>query len=219
MLKVDSVQLEYHGRKILHDIYLDCQPGCITGLLGRNGSGKSSLLKIIFGTITPGYRHINANGKVIDKGYANNTIAYLPQQNYLPKQIPICKLAPMLVDQQAWDEFAGLDIYQQFKNQKPSQLSGGELRKLETLMILYSKANYILLDEPFTHLSPVQAEEIKAIMRKRSAYKGFIVTDHQYENILDVSDQVFLLHNGATKLIGDREELITNGYLSYNQLP
>jgi lipopolysaccharide export system ATP-binding protein len=218
MLKVDSVQLEYHSRKILHDIYLDCQPGCITGLLGRNGSGKSSLLKIIFGTVTPGYKHINANGKVIDKGYANNTIAYLPQQNYLPKQIPICQLAPMLVDRQAWDEFAELDIYQQFQNQKPSQLSGGELRKLETLMILYSKANYILLDEPFTHLSPVQAEEIKALMRKRSAYKGFIVTDHQYENILDVSDQVFLLHNGTTKLIKDREELITNGYLSHNQL-
>jgi lipopolysaccharide export system ATP-binding protein len=56
-------------------------------------------------------------------------------------------------------------------------------------------------------------------MRKRSAYKGFIVTDHQYENILDVSDQVFLLHNGATKLIRGREELITNGYLSHNQLP
>jgi lipopolysaccharide export system ATP-binding protein len=219
MLKVDSVQLEYHDRKILHDIYLDCRPRCITGLLGRNGSGKSSLLKIIFGTVTPGYKHINANGKVIDKGYADNTIAYLPQQNYLPRQIPIYKLAPMLVDQQAWDEFAGLDIYRQFQNQKPSQLSGGELRKLETLMILYSKANYILLDEPFTHLSPVQAEEIKAIIRKRSAYKGFIVTDHQYENILDVSDQVFLLHNGATKLIKDREELITNGYLSYNQLP
>jgi lipopolysaccharide export system ATP-binding protein len=219
MLKVDSVQLEYHGRKVLHDLYLDCRPGCITGLLGRNGSGKSSLLKIIFGTVTPSYKHINANGKVIDKGYADNTIAYLPQQNYLPKQIPIYKLAPMLVDQQAWDEFAGLDIYRHFQNQKPSQLSGGELRKLETLMILYSKANYILLDEPFTHLSPVQAEEIKAMMRKRSAYKGFIITDHQYENILDVSDQVFLLHNGATKLIRDREELITNGYLSHNQLP
>jgi ABC-type multidrug transport system ATPase subunit len=217
MLKVDSIQLEYSGRKILHDVYLDCRPGCITGLLGRNGSGKSSLLKIIFGTVTPSYKHINADDKVIETGYINNTIAYLPQQNYLPKQIPICQLAPMLVDHQAWDEFTALDIYQQFKNQKPSQLSGGELRKLETLMLLYSKASYILLDEPFTHISPVQAEEIKAIIRKRSVYKGFIVTDHQYENILDVSDKVYLLQNGSTKLIKHPEELITYGYLSYNQ--
>lgn len=217
MLKVDSVQLAYSGRKILQDVYLDCRPGCVTGLLGRNGSGKSSLLKIIFGTVTPDYKHINADGKIIDKGYINKTIAYLPQQNYLPKQIPICRLVPMLIDPQAWDEFTGLDIYRQFKNNKPSQLSGGELRKLETLMILYSKASYILLDEPFTHISPVQAEEIKAIISKRSVYKGFIVTDHQYENILDVSDQVYLLQNGATKLIKHPEELITYGYLSHNQ--
>lgn len=217
MLKVDSVQLAYSGRKILQDVYLDCRPGCVTGLLGRNGSGKSSLLKVIFGTVTPDYKHINADGKIIDKGYINNTIAYLPQQNYLPKQIPICQLAPMLVDQRAWDEFTEIDIYRQFKNNKPSQLSGGELRKLETLMILYSKASYILLDEPFTHISPVQADEIKAIIRKRSVYKGFIVTDHQYENILDVSDQVYLLQNGATKLIKHPEELITYGYLSHNQ--
>ncbi len=217
MLKVDSVQLTYNGRKILQDVYLDCRPGCVTGLLGRNGSGKSSLLKVIFGTVAPDYKHINADGKIIDKGYINNAIAYLPQQNYLPKQIPISQLAPMLVDQQSWDEFTEIDIYQQFKNIKPSQLSGGELRKLETLMILYSKASYILLDEPFTHISPVQAEEIKAIIRKRSVYKGFIVTDHQYENILDVSDQVYLLQNGATKLIKHPEELITYGYLSHNQ--
>jgi len=78
MLKIDSVQLEYQGHKILHDVYLDCGSGCITGLLGRNGNGKSSLLKIIFGTVTPNYKHINADGKIIDTGYINNTIAYLP---------------------------------------------------------------------------------------------------------------------------------------------
>jgi ABC-type lipopolysaccharide export system ATPase subunit len=83
-------------------------------------------------------------------------------------------------------------------------------------MILYSKANYILLDEPFTHISPIQAEDIKAIIRKRSAYKGFIITDHQYQNILEISHKIILIDNGATKLIENKEELVTYGYLSGN---
>ncbi|WP_158826098.1 ATP-binding cassette domain-containing protein [Mucilaginibacter lacusdianchii] len=214
MLKVDSVQLAYNGRKILQDVYLDCKIGDVIGLLGRNGSGKSSLLKIIFGTITPTFKHISINDNYVTTGYLNHNVAYLPQHNYLPKSVPIKNLAPMLVDQNSWNEFIQHDVYQQHQHKTARQLSGGELRKLETLMILYSKADYILLDEPFTHISPVQAEEIKQIIRARSVYKGIIVTDHQYYNILEVSNKLVLLHNGATKLIKDHADLIAYGYLS-----
>lgn len=214
MLKVDSVQLDFDGRKILQSIYLDCKPGEVTGLLGRNGSGKSSLLKIIFGTLTPYHKYVGINDEYIDKGYLNNRIAYLPQHNYLPQNIRISQLAPMLVDPLAWEEFSSYPLYTEYRHKKPRDLSGGELRKLETLMILYSKANYILLDEPFTHISPIQAEDIKAIIRKRSAYKGFIITDHQYQNILEISDKIILIDDGATKLIENKEELVTYGYLS-----
>ncbi|MBS7562890.1 ATP-binding cassette domain-containing protein [Mucilaginibacter sp. Bleaf8] len=214
MLKVDSVQLTFNGRKILQDIYIDCRPGQVTGLLGRNGGGKSSLLKIIFGTLKPEFKHISIDDEYVNKGYLNNRVAYLPQHNYLPNSLTIAKAASMLVDEYAWREFTGFAIYQQHQNKKPGQLSGGELRKLETLMILYSKADYILLDEPFTHVSPVQAEEIKQIIGERSAHKGFIVTDHQYHNILEISDKLVLLNNGCTKLIKDRTELVAYGYLS-----
>lgn len=214
MLKVDSVQLAYDGRKILQDVYLDCKPGEVTGLLGRNGCGKSSLLKIIFGTIQPDFKHVSINEKYVKKGYHQNQIAYLPQHNYLPRHVTIKQAALMLVDHQAWAEFTSHDIYQQHQQKKSKELSGGELRKLETLMILYSKANYILLDEPFTHISPVQAEEIKEIICKRAQYKGIIVTDHQYYNILEVSNKIILLDNGCTKLIKHHHELVTYGYLS-----
>ncbi|QJD97643.1 ATP-binding cassette domain-containing protein [Mucilaginibacter robiniae] len=214
MLKVDSVQLAYHGRKILQDVYLDCKPGEVTGLLGRNGCGKSSLLKIIFGTLTPDFKHISIDDQVTPKGYIQSKIAYLPQHNYLPRYIMIQQAAQMLVDPKAWNEFAAHKIYQQYSRKLSRELSGGELRKLETLLILYSKADYILLDEPFTHISPVQAEEIKQIIRSRAAYKGIIVTDHQYYNILEVSHKIILLDNGCTKLIKHPDELITYGYLS-----
>ena len=214
MLRIDSVQLAYGNRKILQDVYLDCKPGEIVGLLGRNGCGKSSLLKIIFGTLKPDYKHISINGAYITKGYINGQIAYLPQQHYLPTSITIHNLAKQLVDKNDWDEFTTYPIYHQHYHKKPRQLSGGELRQLETLMILYSKARYILLDEPFTHISPIQAEDLKLILRKRAKTKGIIVTDHQYYNILDISDRIILLTNGSTKLINNDAELITYGYIS-----
>jgi lipopolysaccharide export system ATP-binding protein len=217
MLKVDSVQLAYAGRKILQDIYLDCKSGEIVGILGRNGCGKSSLLKVIFGTVKPDYKYVSIDDEYILKGYMNGRIAYLPQHHYLPTSINIQSLARQLVDARDWEEFSTYPIYQAHYHKKPNQLSGGEIRQLETLMILYSKADYILLDEPFTHISPIQAEDFKAILRKRALTKGIIITDHQYYNILDVSHRIVLINNGCTKLIKDDAELVTYGYLSGNK--
>ncbi|CAM3676032.1 ABC transporter ATP-binding protein [Mucilaginibacter galii] len=214
MLRVDSVQLAFNGRKILQDIYLDCKPGEIVGILGRNGCGKSSLLKIIFGTLNPDYKYISIDDRYVKKGYVGNQIAYLPQHHYLPANITINKMAPMLVDRKDWEEFAAYPTYQAHAHKKPGELSGGEIRQLEMLMILYSSATYILMDEPFTHISPVQADDFKAILRKRVKTKGLIVTDHQYQNILEVSDRIILIENGHTKMIAKHEELVTYGYLS-----
>ena len=164
-LKVDSVQLDFNGHKILQDVFLDCRQGEILGMLGRNGSGKSSLLKIIFGTLAPSYKYVSINGQFIHKGYHNNRIAYLPQHNYLPDGIKISKLCKMIVDEKRWNEFTALEIYINHSDKTASQLSGGELRQVETLMIIYSRADFILLDEPFTHISPVQTEGFKQLLR------------------------------------------------------
>jgi lipopolysaccharide export system ATP-binding protein len=215
-LKADSIELAFDNRKILQDVHLSCKQGEVIGLLGRNGCGKSSLLKIIFGTLTATHRYVSINDKFIHKGYHNNRIAYLPQHNYLPTGIRLDKLAKILVDPLLWNDFAALTIYQRNSMKTGGQLSGGELRQLETMMIIHSKADFILLDEPFTHISPIQADEFKPIIRACAKRKGIIVTDHQYYNILEVSDKVILLNNGCTKHITDNEELITYGYLSGN---
>jgi lipopolysaccharide export system ATP-binding protein len=213
-LKVDSVQLEFDGRKILQSVYLNCTQGEVIGLLGRNGCGKSSLLKIIFGTQEAGYRYVSIDEQYVKKGYHNNRIAYLPQHNYLPAGIKIEKLARQIVDPQSWAEFTELPIFQRNADKKIHELSGGELRQLETMMIIHSRADFILLDEPFTHISPIQAEEFKPVIRACAKRKGIIITDHQYYNILEVSDKVILLTNGVTKHISNNDELVTYGYLS-----
>lgn len=214
LLKVDSVQLEFGGRKILQSVYLNCMQGEVTGLLGRNGCGKSSLLKIIFGTLEASYRYVSINDEFIKKGYHHNRIAYLPQHNYLPRGVRMDKLAHVLVDPLSWDEFTELPIYQAHYHKTAGQLSGGELRQLETMIIIYSRADFILLDEPFTHISPIQADAFKPLIRACGKRKGIIITDHQYNNILEVSDKIVLLSDGITKHITNRSELVTDGYLS-----
>jgi len=213
-LKVDSVQLSFNDRKILQGVYLKCIQGEILGLLGRNGSGKSSLLKVIFGSLTPAFKHIDINGEFIYKGYAGNRIAYLPQHNYLPKGIKIKRLARMLVDGQWWNEFSDLPIYKDHRDKTVSDLSGGELRILETLLVLYNPADFILLDEPFTHISPVQAEFFKPLLKVVAQRKGIIVTDHQYYNVMDVSNRIIILENGYTQPANHIDDLVTYHYLS-----
>jgi lipopolysaccharide export system ATP-binding protein len=217
MLKVDSVQLEFDGRKILQDVWLQCTQGEVIGLLGRNGSGKSSLLRIIFGSLNPAYKYVSIDDKFISKGYYNQRVAYLPQHPYLPNGIKISSLAKMLVDEMLWDDFAAHSIYQKHHHKKAGELSGGERRQLEMLMIVHNRADFILLDEPFTHITPVQADDFKATIRKCAQTKGIILTDHQYRNILDVSDKIILLHDGTTKHITGHEELVTYNYI--NSLP
>ena len=81
-------------------------------------------------------------------------------------------------------------------------------------MILYSKADFILLDEPFTHVTPIQADYFKELIKTVSEKKGIIITDHQYYNVLDVSTKLIVLTDGRTKHIQNVDELITYRYLS-----
>ena len=88
LLEIDSIRKSYGDYQVLTDVALACKPGDIIGLLGRNGSGKSTLLKIIFGTLFTDYKFIRINDEILDQPFkSNNKIAYLPQDNFLPKNI------------------------------------------------------------------------------------------------------------------------------------
>lgn len=213
-LNIDSVELSYSGRRILQDVYLHCQTGEVLGILGRNGSGKSSLLKVMFGSVKPAHKYMSIDGRYITTGYAQHHIAYLPQHNYLPTHVPIQQLAQLMISKADWEEFSSYPVYQLNHTKKIKEVSGGEQRQLEILMVLYSAAPFILLDEPFTHISPIQAEALKELIKKRSLHKGIIVTDHQYYNVLEVAHRIILMNNGITQPINSKDDLVTYGYLS-----
>jgi len=212
-LEADGIQLEFGLRKILSDVYIKCETGKITGLLGRNGQGKSCLMNIILGTLKASISSVRFDGKMIrNAAKKHNVLLYLPQFNIIPKSLNIKQV---LVDfQLAFADFENrFPEFKELQNLRTSQLSGGQLRTLEIYIIAKAPSLFAMLDEPFTHLNPLQIEKIKEFLLEEKANKGFLITDHMYNHLLDVSDSVYLLKDGKThltKTISDLDEL---GYI------
>lgn len=215
-LHIDSITKSFGEKDILKDIYLSCETGNISGLLGRNGCGKSTLFQIIFGSIKGDTQYIKLNNTILKNQFdRKNRIAYLPQHSFLPKNIKIRKLIDLFCDKENSAKISQSELVQPFLNETPNTLSAGELRIVEVLLIIYSKAVFILLDEPFHSLSPKVVAEIKTIIKQQTD-KGFIVSDHQYHDVLDISDDIFLLSDGHLKPIKDLTELKRFNYLPKN---
>lgn len=213
-LHIDSITKSFKDNNILRDIYLGCETGKIIGILGRNGTGKSTLLKIIFGTVSSDTQFIRYNDKVLKStSDRKNRIAYLPQDIFLPKYNTIKTLIPLFCNKKNTDLLLTSDLIRPFLSEKPKNLSRGEQRIIEALMIIYSEADFVLLDEPFHSLSPKISAALKAAIIEQSAYKGFIISDHNYQEVLDISHQIFLLREGYLKQIQDLNELQRYNYL------
>ncbi len=213
-LYADSIAKQFGNKNILSDVFISCKPGEVVGLLGRNGSGKSTLLQIIFGSSNADHKYVKADGKYL-KNLKDSVdiVRYLPQDCFLPSHIKIKKLIVAFCSQKHAELLFKLDILKPFLNKYSKELSGGEIRILQILMIIYSNAKYILLDEPFNGSSPIQIETIKEIINEHSnKNKGFIITDHNYRNVIDISSRIVLMRDGATKSIIELTDLIEMGY-------
>jgi ABC-type lipopolysaccharide export system ATPase subunit len=214
ILEADSIELSFGLRKILSDVYLKCETGIITGLLGRNGQGKSCLMNIILGTLNSPSNSVRFNGNVIRNTYTRpDLVLYLPQFNFIPKALTV---KTVLNDfRLAIDQFEA--IFPDFTSRsdvKAGELSGGQRRMLEIYIIVKTPSLFAMLDEPFTHLNPIQIEKVKEFMLIEKANKGLLITDHMYKHLLDVSDNVYLLKDGKTyftKTVADLENL---GYVN-----
>lgn len=98
-------------------------------------------------------------------------------------------------------------------DKKSKQLSGGEKRLLEILLIVYANSIYTLIDEPFNGVAPIYKEEIKKLIKEQSCNKGFIITDHDYRNIFDVATRIVIMYDGGIKEIKSKDELKYWGYI------
>jgi ABC-type lipopolysaccharide export system ATPase subunit len=201
-LEADSIQLAFNGRKILSDIYLKCETGKITVLLGRNGQGKSCLMNVIYGI---------DNVSVPQAFKQPDLLLYLPQFNFIPKA-----LTPKRIFHDFKLDYALFENrFPEFKTRYKSainKLSGGELRLIEIYVIMKAKSLFAMLDEPFTHLDPLQIEKVLNLLAEEKENKGLVITDHMFRHTTTICDHWYVLKDGKTYFANTLSELETFGY-------
>jgi ABC-type multidrug transport system ATPase subunit len=212
-LLVDSVSKTYHNKNILRDIYLKINTGDIVGILGRNGCGKSTLLKIIFGSLSAESKFVRINGVVCDPAFKSKKIQLLPQDTFVPAYLKVSSAMKLYCDKNNVDNMMNDEIIKRIYSTKIRDLSGGELRYVETKLLCNRESDFVLFDEPFNGVSPIIIEEIKKIIVEKSKKSGVILTDHDYRNVLSVANKIYLLKNGSIKEVKTIEELKEYGYI------
>ncbi|WOD42304.1 ABC transporter ATP-binding protein [Hwangdonia lutea] len=218
ILEIDNVELYFKEKRILNGIYLKVETGKVTGILGSNGCGKSCLINIIFGELKPKYKLIRIDNKPILKPlYQTKLVAYLPQYHFIPNRMKVKTVFKLF--KVSWESFmSDFESFSIFKNTNLNKLSGGERRVIETYIILKSERKIVLLDEPFSHLAPLNIDKVKAVISEEKQRKAIITTDHLYRHIIDTSDNIYLIKNGHTKLINNLTELEDYNYLSQGNI-
>ncbi|MDN5200645.1 ATP-binding cassette domain-containing protein [Fulvivirgaceae bacterium BMA10] len=214
-LEVDSIVLHYGQKSVLSDIYLKCETGDIVGVLGRNGCGKSSLLKIIFGSLRSEHSSVRINHRYTPCSFREtNGVQYLPQNGYLTSASKVEKVIKLFVLNKDHQQLILSDRnIKSFRSARVKELSTGTRKFLEVMLLLYSESKFVLLDEPFSGVSPIMIEQLFMHLKHQAKNKGVIITDHLYEHIVDISSKLMLLKDGRILNINGKEDLVESGYL------
>lgn len=212
-IQIDSVFLNFGAREVLRGVHLTIEKQQITGLLGRNGSGKSCLLKIITGQLQAQSKHLRHAGQAVDHLYRKKgLINYLPQHEFHPNWLTQQQLL-QFYELQPGEFYTQYPFLKKNHHRKFSRLSGGERRLLEVLLVLEAVTEFSILDEPFTHLMPTQVELLQARIQQVKDRKGILLTDHQYQNVMKVADVTHVLSQGRVHLVNEPDDLKYYGYL------
>jgi ABC-type multidrug transport system ATPase subunit len=215
LLEIDSVQKKFGHNWIISDAYLSCKTGEILGLLGKNGCGKSTLLKIIFGILPADNKFVRIDGTVKSRtSELLQDISYLSQENFIPGNLRVKKAIALTIRSAETNLFQQDELIRSILDKKIHQLSGGELRYLEIKLILSNESKFALLDEPYNGLSPLMIAKINALVLENAKAKGIIITDHNYQNIIAVSNRLLLMQDGKLHHLTDENQLIERGYLN-----
>lgn len=206
-LQADSLELRYGDRKILTSISLEIETGKIVGLLGKNGTGKTSMLEVIYGIRKAQYLVVRVDGNYIKTPYREKgLIKYLPQKNFIPSGVKVKEALDWYkVDEQLWRRY--FPEVADWLESKIGQLSGGQQRLVATLLVVAGPDAFVMLDEPFSNVMPLHVESLKRLLLEVKSKKGILITDHYYRDVLDLADSVYLLNtNGSLLLLADPEQ-------------
>lgn len=214
-LIISELAKNFKSKSVLDYIAFECKTGDIIGILGRNGTGKSTLLKILFGTLKADKIRVSIDGKNIspEEIIPQQKIAYLPQE-FLPKTLKVRDIVPLYFKEgDMQDKILYDPLIASMANTKIGNLSMGELRYFELMLISTLPHPFLMLDEPFSMVEPLYREKIREKLLSLKTTKGILMTDHYYNDILDAASSCFLLRNGRLITVNSIEDLTGNGYL------
>ena len=211
-LIVDSVVVRFGEKTVLSGGYITSETGMVTGLLGRNGAGKSCMFRALMGGLRVENVMVSIDEEPIDRQIIGRYIKYLPQSRLIPDGMKL-KRAFELYGVNYWIFVNHFPKYTQYHDSSIWELSGGEARLAELYMVLMSEAQFYILDEPFSQVDPVSIEAVQKLIRERSKDHGIIVTDHNYDAISSVADNLFVIADGYTNQVHSRKDLVRHGYL------
>ena len=211
-LIVDSVVVRFGDKTVLSGGYITSETGMVTGLLGRNGAGKSCMFRALMGGLKVENVMVSIDGVPVNRQIIGQCIKYLPQGRMLPENIKLHK-AFDLFGVNYWSFVNRFPKYSRFYDSAIWELSGGEARLAELCLILLSEAPFYILDEPFSQIDPVNIEAAQRLIRERCQDHGIIVTDHNYDAISSVADNLFVISDGYTAPVHSRDDLVRFGYL------
>ena len=221
ILRADNIQEIYGGRKVVQGISLEVSQGEIVGLLGPNGAGKTTSFYMIVGMIKPNGGHIYLDDQEITKDpmykRAQKGIGYLAQEASVFRKLSVEQNIMSVLeftDRTKKERKEKLEsLIEEFslghvRKNKGELLSGGERRRTEIARCLASDPKFILLDEPFAGVDPIAVEDIQKIVSQlKNRNIGILITDHDVQATLAITDKTYLMYNGSILKEGTPEEL------------
>lgn len=215
-LTVQQLTKSFGQKSVLQQVSLQIRTGEIGAVFGRNGSGKSTLFRLLFGILKADTLRVNIDGvplgKTSKKG--EGRIGYLPQYAFLPTRIRVRNLIQnSLLSGEAQDRLFYAPKISTLEHLRVGQLSVGERRYLATLLLGQLSHPFLLLDEPFSMLEPIQMAYVKAYLQELKKTKAILLADHYYADVLAVADRQWHLQDGQLESVNGADELMAKGYL------
>ncbi|WP_353184708.1 LPS export ABC transporter ATP-binding protein [Parapedobacter lycopersici] len=224
ILKAEHLIKKYRQRTVVNDVSFEVSQGEIVGLLGPNGAGKTTSFYMIVGLIKPNEGHVYLDGEEIteDPMYrrAQKGIGYLAQEASVFRKLSVEHNIMAVLEihhpdkvqrKEKLEELLSEFSLNRVRHNRGDLLSGGERRRTEIARALAANPNFILLDEPFAGVDPIAVEEIQSIVAKlKHRNIGILITDHNVQETLSITDRAYLLTEGKIMLAGTPEEIAAN---------
>ena len=220
-LQTAELTKSYRGRKVVDNVSVRVKQGEVVGLLGPNGAGKTTTFYMIVGLITPDSGRVMLDGNDLTQlamfQRAREGISYLPQEASVFRKLSVEDNLMAILQTLRLSRRERLDRMdrlieqlglEQVRKSKGYVLSGGERRRVEIARSLVIEPSFLLLDEPFSGIDPIQVLELqKIIFDLKNSGIGILMTDHNVRETLAVTDRAYIINNGRIFRSGSPESL------------